>query len=65
MTDFTFPDTLLAAEHAAWEAIQTGTLTVAQATAVHDGITEFAAETGTGRYEVEMALKKTVRHPEG
>ncbi|MFD5491655.1 hypothetical protein ACFWH4_01605 [Streptomyces sp. NPDC127091] len=62
MTTFDFPSDLLAAEHAAWEAIQTGTLTVAQATAVQDGITEFANEAGADRHQVEMALKRAVRH---
>lgn len=65
MTTFDFPDHLLAAERAAWEAIQAGQLTVEQATAVQDGITAYAADTGTNRYTVEMALKKAVRHGEG
>ena len=56
MTSFDFPDTLLAAAHASWEAIQAGTLT-------QDGVTEFANEGGHNRHEVEMALKKAVRHP--
>lgn len=64
MTDFDFPDDLLAAERTAWEAIQAGTLTVDQATAVQDGVTAYATEAGLDRYTVEMALKKAVRHPE-
>ncbi|WP_459754606.1 hypothetical protein [Streptomyces sennicomposti] len=28
-------------------------------------VTEFAAERGLDRYEVEMALKRAVRHAEG
>ncbi|MBL3664567.1 hypothetical protein JL475_00705 [Streptomyces sp. M2CJ-2] len=63
MSTFDFPSDLLAAERAAWEAIQTGTLTVAQATAVHDGITAYASEVGADRHQVEMALKRAVRHP--
>ncbi|MFF3928303.1 hypothetical protein [Streptomyces hirsutus] len=64
MTTFDFPDDLLAAAHTSWEAIQAGTLTVAQADAVQDGVTAFATEGGHNRHEVEMALKKVVRHPE-
>lgn len=60
-----FPEPLLAAEHAAWEAIQRGELTVDQAAAVQRGVTAFAIESGRGRYEVEAALKRAVRHPEG
>ncbi|MHC3450727.1 hypothetical protein [Streptomyces prasinus] len=63
MTTFDFPDTLLAAAHASWEAIQAGRLTVAQADAVQDGVTQFANESKHNRHEVEMALKKAVRHP--
>lgn len=62
MSTFDFPDTLLAAEREAWAAIQAGTLTVAQAAAVHDAVTEYAAEGGHERHAVEMALKKVVRH---
>ncbi|MET9150102.1 hypothetical protein ABZX82_02290 [Streptomyces griseoflavus] len=65
MTTFDFPDSLLAAEREAWEAIQAGRLTVDQATAVQDGITAYAAEKGADRHAVEMALKEAVRHPEG
>ncbi|MER5843664.1 hypothetical protein ABT099_25915 [Streptomyces prasinus] len=65
MTTFDFPDDLLAAAHASWEAIQAGRLTVAQANAVQNGVTEFATEVGHNRHQVEMALKRVVRHPEG
>ncbi|WP_055693351.1 hypothetical protein [Streptomyces prasinopilosus] len=62
MTTFDFPDDLLSAARASWEAIQAGRLTVDQATAVHDGVVAYATEHGHSRYEVEMALKKAVRH---
>lgn len=65
MSDYDFPDSLLAAERTAWEAIQAGRLTPEQAAAVQDGITAYAAEAGVDRYKAEMALKKAVRHPEG
>ncbi|MFC8985982.1 hypothetical protein [Streptomyces sp. NPDC057115] len=64
MSTFDFPESLLAAERAAWEAIQAGQLTVQQATAVHDGIAAYANQIGAGRHEVEMALKRVVRHGE-
>jgi hypothetical protein len=60
-----FPADLLELERSAWAAIQAGTLTTAQATAVQDAVTEYAAEGGHDRHEVEMALKKAVRHGEG
>ena len=59
-----FPADLLALEHAAWTEIQAGTLTVHTAAAVHAAVTEFAIEHGHQRDEVEMGLKKAVRHPE-
>ena len=64
MSDFDFPAPLLAAEREAWAAIQAGRLTPAQATAVQQGVTEYAAQAGLDRHTVEMALKKAVRHPE-
>lgn len=60
----TFPAHLLTLETRAWEEIQAGALTVDTARAVHEGVTAYAAETGVGRYEVEMGLKQAVRHPE-
>ena len=63
MTTFDFPATLLAAERDAWAAIQAGRLTVAQADAVRQCVAEYAAEAGLGRLEVEMGLKRAVRHP--
>ena len=58
----TFPAHLLALEARAWEEIQAGALTVDTARAVHEGVSAYAAEAGVGRYEVEMGLKKAVRH---
>ena len=63
MTTLDFPPDLLALEARAWQEIQAGQLTVDTARAVHDGISVFAAEAEVGRYEVEMGLKKVVRHP--
>ncbi|WP_435595845.1 hypothetical protein [Streptomyces albogriseolus] len=65
MSDFDFPDDLLAAEREAWAAIQTGTLTPELAGAVQDRLTAYAAEAEVGRYKAEMALKRAVRHAEG
>lgn len=64
VSTFNFPDTLIAAERSAWAAIRAGQLTTDQAAAVQDGITAYAAEHKADRYEVEMALKRAVRHPE-
>ena len=61
---FDFPAPLLALEHAAWAEIQAGTLTVDTAAAVQAAVTAYAAEHGHPRYEVEMGLKKAVRHGE-
>jgi hypothetical protein len=68
VADIDFPDTLIALERSAWTEIQTGTLTVETAYAVHQGIAAFviqANEAGNevSRLDVEMGLKKTVRHP--
>ncbi|WP_346162265.1 hypothetical protein [Streptomyces bangladeshensis] len=59
-----FPDGLISLETAAWEAAQRGELTAAQAAEVQAAITAHAEASGLDRYTVEMALKKTVRHPE-
>ncbi|MGW6747615.1 hypothetical protein [Streptomyces sp. NPDC055006] len=64
MADIEFPDDLIALERSAWEAIQAGTLTVDTAIAVQQAVTAFAVEAGQPRIDVEMALKKKVRHPE-
>lgn len=63
MPSFDFPEDLLALEHAAWQEIQAGRLTVPTAAAVQAAVTKFAAEHGHDRYEVEMGVKKAVRHP--
>jgi hypothetical protein len=59
------PDDLIALEARAWKEIQAGQLTPDTAQAVQQAITAHAEQAGVDRYEVEMALKKTVRHPEG
>lgn len=64
MADIDFPDDLIQLERSAWQEIQAGRLTVATAGAVQAAVTAYATETGTGRYDVEMALKKAVRHNE-
>jgi hypothetical protein len=60
-----FPDDLIALERSAWVEIQAGRLTVETARAVHEAVTAFAEQAGIGRYDVEMELKKAVRHAEG
>jgi hypothetical protein len=62
VADYDFPNDLIELERSAWEAIQAGALTVERATAVQDGVTAYATEAGLSRYDVEMALKKAVRH---
>jgi hypothetical protein len=59
------PDDLLALERRAWKEIQAGQLTPDTARAVQEAITAHAEQAGVDRYEVEMALKRAVRHPEG
>jgi hypothetical protein len=57
-----FPDDLIALERAAWTEIQEGSLTVDTARAVQEGITSFAEQAGIPRLDVEMGLKRIVRH---
>ncbi|RVU28873.1 hypothetical protein EOT10_03155 [Streptomyces antnestii] len=64
MAAIEFPDDLIALERSAWEEIQAGALTVPTALAVHEGVTAFAAESELSRLDVEMQLKRVVRHPE-
>ncbi|MET9521550.1 hypothetical protein [Streptomyces coeruleorubidus] len=64
MSDIEFPDDLIALEHAAWEEHRAGRLTVATANAVQDAITAHAKAVGMPRVEVEMTLKRAVRHAE-
>ena len=58
------PDDLIELERSAWAEIQAGALTVETAAAVQARITAVAAESGESRIDVEMALKRAVRHPE-
>lgn len=62
MADIDFPPDLLALERSAWAAIQAGVLTVETARAVQDGINAFAEQAKLPRLDVEMGLKKVVRH---
>lgn len=64
MASIEFPEDLIELERSAWAQIQRGELTVDAARAVHEGIAKFAAEAGLGRYDVEMGLKRVVRHAE-
>jgi hypothetical protein len=64
VADIDFPDDLINAERQAWAEIQRGALTTETAAAVQAGVTAFAEELGQNRVDVEMALKKRVRHPE-
>lgn len=58
-----FPENLIALETTAWEEIQRGELTVKTAYAVHTAVGKFAKENKVPRLDVEMGLKKAVRHP--
>jgi hypothetical protein len=58
------PDDLLALERAAWHELQAGRLTPGTAAAVQAAVTAHAEQARVDRYEVEMAVKKAVRHPE-
>jgi hypothetical protein len=58
------PDELIELERSAWAEIQAGALTVETARAVHEAVAAFVEQTGKPRLEVEMGLKKAVRHPE-
>jgi hypothetical protein len=57
-----FPPDLIALERSAWAEIQAGELTVPTALAVHEGIAAFAEQAQLPRLDVEMGLKKVVRH---
>ncbi|MFD9834516.1 hypothetical protein ACFWZK_28810 [[Kitasatospora] papulosa] len=58
-------DELIQLERAAWAEQQDNRLTVNTAAAVQAAVTAHAQATGQSRYEVEAALKRRVRHPEG
>ncbi|MFJ8929198.1 hypothetical protein ACIRLA_21735 [Streptomyces sp. NPDC102364] len=64
MSDIDFPSDLVELERSAWTQIQEGTLTVETALAVQERIAAFAAEAELPRLQVEMKLKRLVRHPE-
>lgn len=55
---------LIELERAAWAEQQGGALTVPTALAVQTAVTEHAKVTEQPRLDVEMALKRAVRHPE-
>jgi hypothetical protein len=59
-----FPTELLDLERTAWVAAQQGALTADQAAAVHAATVAFSEEAGLPRLDVEMGLKRVVRHPE-
>ncbi|MFE0101133.1 hypothetical protein [Streptomyces sp. NPDC059009] len=64
MTDIDFPADLIEKESLCWSEIQRGALTVETALAVHEGIAALAEASGHSRLDIEMALKRLVRHPE-
>ncbi|MGS2588113.1 hypothetical protein [Streptomyces hebeiensis] len=55
-------DELIELERRSWAEQQAGALTVPTAQAVQAAITAHAEATGQSRTQVEMALKKHVRH---
>lgn len=57
-------DELIDLERAAWAEQQAGALTVPTALAVQTAVTAHAKATGQGRYAVEQAVKRAVRHPQ-
>lgn len=57
-----FPTDLIELERSAWAEIQTGTLTVETARAVHEAVTAFAEQAGLRRMDVELGLKTLVRY---
>ncbi|OXY83845.1 hypothetical protein [Streptomyces sp. 2R] len=66
MAKIDIPQHLIDLESTAWAEQQVGDLTVESAAAVQQAITERAATDGkVSRCELEMAVKKAVRHPEG
>ncbi len=67
MSDIEYPENLLELARTSWQEIQRGELTVPTALAVHQGIAEFVArdDVDATRLDVEMGLKRTVRHPAG
>ncbi|MET9096264.1 hypothetical protein ABZX72_29715 [Streptomyces cyaneofuscatus] len=62
MADIDIPPHLIELESAAWAEQQAGDLTVPTAAAVQQAYTDHAVAKGVSRYELEMAVKLTVRH---
>lgn len=63
MAKIDIPPHLVELERTAWAEQQAGALTVPTADAVQRAIREHAAATeGLSRYELEMAVKRAVRH---
>lgn len=58
-------DELIELERAAWTEQQEGRLTVETSMRVHEAVTAHAEATGQPRAQVEQALKKLVRYPDG
>ncbi|WP_030847324.1 hypothetical protein [Streptomyces griseus] len=64
MADIDIPEDLIKLERAAWVEQQAGALTLKTAEAVQAAYREHAAATnGVSRLELEMAVKRAVRHP--
>ncbi len=63
VSDIEYPENLLELARNSWQEIQRGELTVDTAHAVHAAVGAYAAEAGLPRYDVEMGLKRAVRHP--
>jgi hypothetical protein len=64
VADIDFPEDLMTLERTAWEEIQAGRLTLDTARAVHEAVGAFAEQARVARYDVEMGLKRAVRHRE-
>ncbi|MFB6696391.1 hypothetical protein [Streptomyces rubiginosohelvolus] len=64
MADIDIPPHLIELESAAWAEQQAGALTLATAAAVQAAYRRHGVS-GVGRMEMEMAVKRAVRHPEG
>ena len=64
MADIDIPPHLIELESAAWTEQQAGALTYATADAVQAAYREHAASAGVSRLELEMAVKRAVRHPD-
>lgn len=58
------PAHLIELESTAWAEQRRGALTVETAAAVQAAYTEHAADAEVSRFELEMATKRAVRHPQ-